>query len=92
MPPSVVMKADGANKLASWYRKPPAASKPVPELAEPETVKSLKRSYVSYSITLASAEAAPYLFAITKYPSFLYDINSSCYLTVFTLCPSRRMS
>ena len=43
-------------------------------LTEPATVKSLNRSYVSYNIDLASDDAEPYLFAITKYPSFLYAI------------------
>jgi hypothetical protein len=71
VPPSVVMNADGANKLASWYKKPPAASKPEPEEPEPATVKSLSLSYVSYSIALASDDAEPNLFAITRCPSFL---------------------
>ena len=44
-----VINADGANKLANWYKKPPACSKPVPAPTEPETVKSLRRSYVSYN-------------------------------------------
>ena len=43
-------------------------------------------TYVSYSMALASDDAEPYLFAITKYPSFLYAI-------LFILCClSRRRS